>query len=99
QEDKRRVTLCGRVGAVPAFRTTPKGVLIGKFPLAVRDEEEQTHWHTILTFNERTRKLQEAQLAKGQAVEVTGYVHEREQRTKTGTKMVEEIYGVVIKLR
>jgi hypothetical protein len=85
QQEERRVSLTGRVGATPAFRTTPKGVFIGRFPLAVRDEEDQTHWHSILAFNDRARKLQEAKLAKGQLVGVTGYVHEREQLSRGGS--------------
>lgn len=99
QEAKERLALLGRVGATPSFRTTPKGTLVARFPLAVHEAENKTTWHTILAFGERAEKLKES-LEKGNQVEVIGYRHTREARTKDGrTKTVEEIYGVVFKNR
>ncbi len=73
--------------------------MIARFPLAVRDEAEQTTWHTILAFNERARKLAET-LTKGQLAEVIGYVHERQVKGRSHQpKMVEEVYAAVVKPR
>jgi len=99
REERERVTLVGRVGAVPAFRTTPKGILIARFPLAVRESENKTTWHTVLAFGARAAKLQES-VKKGDAVEVIGYKHLREAKTREGKgKTVEEVYAVVVKNR
>lgn len=42
QEKHPRVTLVGRLGAAPRFRTTPNDVLVGRFPLAVHHDDEST---------------------------------------------------------
>lgn len=95
-EEKQRVTLAGRVGAQPSFRTSPKGQFIGQFPLAVH-EGEATTWHTVVAFGDRAKTLQET-LQKGQPVEVVGYLHTKERKTRDGgSKLVEEIYATVVK--
>jgi len=87
------------LGRAPSFRTTRNGTLIASFPLAVRDEDGSTTWHTILAFGERAEKLR-VQLDKGQAVQVISYQHEREVRTKRGeTKIVREVYATMVKAR
>jgi hypothetical protein len=43
------------------------------------------------------RKPETAQSVKGQIVRVVGYVHEREQQTKTGRKIVKELCAMVVK--
>jgi hypothetical protein len=94
-----RVNLVGRVGAQTNFRTTPKGVLIARFPLAVRESENKTSWHTVLAFGPRAVKL-EGTIKKGDTVEVIGYTHVREFVKRDGSKKtVEEIYAVVVKNR
>jgi single-stranded DNA-binding protein len=95
-ERRPRLTLSGRVGANPTVRTTPTGTRIARFPLAVR-EQATTTWHQILAFNARAEQVQ-ASVSKGDAVEVIGYPHEREQRRRDGSvRTVEEVYAVVIK--
>jgi hypothetical protein len=83
-----RLNLSGRLGRAPAFRTTRNGTLIASFPLAVRNEDDTTTWHTILAFGERAEQLRD-QLDKGQVVQVIGYQHDREVRCirhpKTGS--------------
>ncbi|TAK28806.1 MAG: single-stranded DNA-binding protein [Chloroflexota bacterium] len=98
--ERERLMLAGRVGATPAYRTTPKGLLVARFPLAVHHHEEQkTSWHTVLAFGERAKKLQD-NLKKGDAIEVIGYLHTRQMRTREGkNRMVQEIYAVVVKTR
>ncbi len=96
-EEHPRLNLVGRVGASPAFRTTPKGTLLARFPLAVHDEEGKTTWRTILAFGDRAEKLK-GSLNKGQVVEVIGYLHTREMQKRDGSKKtVEEIYAVAVR--
>lgn len=97
--ERERVTLSGRLGQAPSFRTTRTGKLIATFPVAVRDEAGATTWHTVLAFDARAEKLRNG-FAKGQAVDIIGYRHQREKQTKAGdTRLVEEIYATVITLR
>ena len=97
QQEKRRVVLAGRVGAVPTFRTTPKGQTIAQFPLGVHPDPETTAWHTVLAFGKRAEELR-GQLRKGEQVEVIGYVHARNLRGKDGQpRTVEEVYASVVR--
>ena len=97
QPEKRRVVLTDRVGAAPAFRTTPKGQTIAQFPLGVHPDSETTEWHTILAFGERAEQLR-GTLRKGEQVEVIGYVHTRTIRGKDGkSRTVEEVYASAVR--
>lgn len=98
--ERDRVQLVGRLGAAPRFRTTRNDVLIGTFPLAVREDDDATTWYTVRVFRERAQRLREAEHKKGQPVEVIGYRHVHEQQTRAGEpRTVEEIYAVVVKPR
>jgi len=99
QDERERVTLHGRVGKAPTFRTTAKrGVLIGSFPLGTHPDLETTVWHTILMFDNRARMLQEKNLAVGEEVEVVGFPHKREIQTPAGeSKTVTEIYATAVR--
>lgn len=97
-QERQRVTIAGRVGAVPHFRTSPNGILICRFPLAVH-HEGQTIWHSVLAFGARAEKLRET-LKKGQEVEIVAYIHHRERRARAGgTRTVEELYAVAVRSR
>lgn len=100
KEPELRVTLAGRLGADPSFRTTPKGRLVGKFPLGVRDEADDgtTRWETVLTFDKRAEHVR-ATLKKGDAVAVIGYRHERQVPGRNGPRTIEEIYATVVRPR
>jgi hypothetical protein len=94
--EQERVQLSGRVGADPTFRTTPKGTLIGRFPLAVRNADDSTTWFPVLAFNQRAERLKDV-VERGAPVNVVGYVHEREGRTRDGKpRMVQEVYAVTV---
>lgn len=58
--EQERLSLTGRVGADPTFRTTPKGTLIGRFPLAVHQPDNSTIWWPVLALNARAEKLRDA---------------------------------------
>jgi hypothetical protein len=93
-EKAPRVVLNGRVGRAAQLRTTTKGRVIARVPLAVHLGEE-TAWHTILFFDEAAQHAEG--LIKGQLVTVIGYRHTRETTTRAGeTRQVEEIYGVSV---
>ena len=98
--EQERVRLAGRLGTDPRFRETRSGVLVGSFPLAIKQDDGSTRWEQVVTFRERAARLREDGPQKGQSVEVIGYRHTRLQPTKEGTmKSVEEVYAVVIKQR
>ncbi len=97
--ERERLTLSGRLGRTPTFRTTRNGALIASFLLAVRDEAGTTTWHTVLAFDERAEALRE-RLDQRQSVAIIGYRHQREKRTKGGEpRLVEEIYATVVTAR
>jgi hypothetical protein len=99
ESGNERVTLQGRLGSDPRFRTTARRHdLVASFPLGVHPDTETTVWHSVVVFGERARRLQDRQLQKGQEVEVIGYVHEREGRTRTGEpKLIRHVYATAVR--
>ena len=96
EEKQQRVTLQGRVGAEPTFRTTSKDKLVGRFPLAVHERDETT-WHQVVLFGDRAKQIQ-GTVHKGQAVEIVGYLHQNERQSRDGSKrLVEELYAVAVR--
>lgn len=92
-----RLSLLGRVGTEPRFRTLPSGTLMASFRLAVHDDAGNTSWRSIRAFGTRAERLQE-KLAKGDLVEVIGYLHEQQKQLRDGqTKIVQEVYAAVVK--
>ncbi|MEU5301761.1 single-stranded DNA-binding protein [Streptomyces noursei] len=104
EAQRQRVKLVGRLGRNPTVRETANGKLVGKFPLAVHLEDGTTKWQDVLAFGDRAAALQKrmeaGELAKGNEVEVVGYLHEREYQGKDGTaKTAQEIYLAAVKRR
>src|SRR5579859_4458502 len=85
--ENRKVTVRGRIGQAPQFRTLPeKETLVGNFSLAEHPEPQDpqvTVWHTIVVFGDRAQQVEErfarGDLKVGQEVAVVGYVHRRER--------------------
>lgn len=97
EQKAERLTLRGRAGTDPSFRTTRNGTAIARFPLAVRDDAGETEWHTVVTFGDRAERLR-GLLHRGGVVEVVGYLHEREARTRGGQpRVVRELYAAVVR--
>ena len=97
--EQERLSLMGRVGAEPAFRTTPKGTLVARFPLAVHNPDNSTTWHQVLAFNQQAEKLKES-VTKGEAVQVVGYMHTREGRGRDGQpRTIRELYAATVTRR
>jgi len=79
-------------------RQTPKGQDLARFALAIPTENDAVRYETILVFGKRVRAVQEFQ--KGDAVEVIGYLHEREVTGRDGTKKIRrEVYATVVRSR
>ena len=94
--EQERVTFSGRAGSNPTLRTTPKGTLIARFPLAVHGPGNTTTWFPVLAFNQRAERLKEI-VSRGAALHVTGYLHSRETRSRDGsTRTIQEIYAVTV---
>jgi hypothetical protein len=99
EQEQLRLHLAGRVGADPVFRTTPKGTLVGRFPLAIHNHDNTTTWQQVLAFNARAEKLRDT-IHKGDAVQVVGYVHEREGKGRDGQpRTIRELYAVTVTAR
>jgi single-stranded DNA-binding protein len=104
ETEQERISLTGRLGRDPSFRTTKTGSLVGKFPLAVHREDGDTTWHTVLAFGPRAEQLQKrvtaGELTQGREVDVVGYLHVNERPGKDGTpRKVQEVYAVAVKKR
>lgn len=97
EQRPERLTLRGRAGTEPSFRTTRNGTSIARFPLAVRDDDGETDWHTVVTFGDRAERLR-GTVHRGSVVEVVGYLHERTARTRGGQpRVVQELYAAVVR--
>lgn len=101
REEAERVKLTGRLGRAPTFRTSPRGTLVGRFPLAVHREDGTTVWHSILAFGSRTEQLRTraaaGDLAKGREVDIVGYPHTRQVPGKDGSiRTVTEIHAAAM---
>jgi single-stranded DNA-binding protein len=90
-QEKQRVEITGRIGKLPTFKETTKGI-IAKFPVA-EHVDDTTRWHTIVAFGKHAEALRDS-LTLGEEVKVIGYSHERQAgNKKDGTpKKVREIY-------
>ena len=96
-EQRRRVELSGNIGREPVFGRTPKGQPKVEFMLAVHPDPETTTWHKVVAFEKLAPKLQGV-IHRGTAVEVIGYVHQKQRTTKAGTvEPYEEIYATVVR--
>jgi single-strand DNA-binding protein len=94
--EQERVQLAGRVGGDPTFRTTAKGTQVGRFSLAVRNEDNSTTWYPIVAFNRRADQMKGV-VEKGAALSVVGYLHSREARSRDGKpRTITEVYAVAV---
>jgi single-strand DNA-binding protein len=92
KEKKERVSITGRVGRVPTFKTIKTG-LMAKFPVAEHQPDgSTTTWRTIVAFGKTAEALRDT-LTKGDLISIAGYPHNREITGKSGqTRTVTEIY-------
>lgn len=96
---QERLTFLGRVGSNIAFRTTAKGVLVARFPMAVRTDDGETTWETVIAFGDKAERLRDS-VQRGDPIEIVGYAHAREvQRRDGSSRTVREIYAAVVKPR
>ncbi len=94
-----RVVLRGFVGVAPTFRETPvQKQLVASFPLGVHPDQDTTQWLRVVAFGELAKRLQDKPLVVGQEVEVVGFPHERERRTREGdTRHEQQLYAAAIR--
>jgi len=98
REASPRINFTGRLGTHVMVRQTQKGQDLARFALAIPTENDAVRYETIMVFGKRVRAVQEFQ--KGDAVEVIGYLHEREVTGRDGTKkMRRELYATVVRSR
>jgi hypothetical protein len=95
--ERPRLTLRGRlVREVKMGETASRKIPVARLRLAVHHGEgdsDYTSYHSIVAFGKRAQQVAEKQLKKGQEVDVVGYVHARESKTRAGTsKHVEDVY-------
>ena len=93
RETDPRLVLRGNVGRSPRMHTSPKGQLIAEFPLGVHgEEEEKTTWHNVVAFGPRAERVRDG-LKQGDAVEVIGYLRQRQKRGQDGrARTVQEVW-------
>ncbi|MGE4053429.1 MAG: single-stranded DNA-binding protein [Vicinamibacterales bacterium] len=96
EERSERVRLSGRLGAEMSFRVTKRGHAIARFPLGVTGDDGEASWHQVVAFGARAERLR-GRLTKGQRVDVVGYWHDREARTRGGrVQLVRELYAAAV---
>ena len=88
-----KVTLRGRVGSEPEFRTLNGGGRVCSFRLATEESwksgdewKKRTTWHTAETFREADQKTIEAHVSKGDLVMVEGMIRVEEYTDKDQVK-------------
>lgn len=95
-----RMTLAGRLGREPIFRTTRNQVLVAKLVLAHRLDDGEVRWCDLYAFRDRAERVRAANLRTGMFIEAITYRHERTQTTKSGEeRRIEEYYVVALKPR
>ena len=85
------ITLVGRLTADPELRTTPNGVPVCSFNIAVdrpfksKDGEKQTDFFTVIAWR-HSAELVSVHFTKGMAIGVIGAMQTRKYTTKDGDK-------------
>lgn len=103
-----RVEFTGRIGRIPQFKTTQRGTLMARFPVAehVKAEgaDEVTTWYTVAVFNALAASLKgqidAGEVQQGDEVRVVGYPQTRNVSDgKGGMKEIQEIFAAVVTKR
>lgn len=87
-----RVVLVGRLTADPQFRTTPSGVSVATFTLAVnrnfknKDGEQQADFINVVVFRQQAENVNNY-LSKGSLAGVDGRIQSRNYENKEGKRV------------
>ncbi len=81
-EQEKKVEIVGRVGTLPTFRQTKKG-LMARFALAEHPDADTTIWHNVVAFGSKAEQLKDS-LTIGEAVKIVGKPFTWQARTKKG---------------
>ena len=80
-----RITLLGRLTADPELKSTPQGVNVTTFTLAVRRDKEKTDFIECVAWRQ-TADLVCKYFSKGSMIAVDGALYTRNYETKDGQK-------------
>ena len=88
-----RVTLIGRAGSNPDYRTTVNGNTLARFSLATSrgwrdkagDWKEETQWHRIIAWGPDADRI-DKHLTKGNLIYIEGRLQTREWTDRQGAK-------------
>ena len=94
QTIKNRISLIGRVGNQPEFKTFSNDSKKGVFSLATNEyyytsegeKKELTYWHQIITWG-KVSQIVERFIEKGQQIAIEGKITYRTYENKEGVKI------------
>jgi len=66
--DVARMTLIGRIGAVPEKNESKQGNMYLKYPLAVSTSKDHTSWFNIVAFDEQLIQFMDKYVTKGNLI-------------------------------
>lgn len=79
------VSIVGRLAADPELRTTPSGVNVTSFRVAVRRDKDNTDWLDVVAWR-KTAELVCSYFTKGSTIGITGSIQSRSYEDKNGNK-------------
>lgn len=79
------VSIVGRLAADPELRTTPSGVNVTSFRVAVRRDKDNTDWLDVVAWR-KTAELVCSYFEKGSPIGITGSIQSRSYEDKSGNK-------------
>lgn len=79
------VSIVGRLAADPDLRTTPSGVSVTSFRVAVRRDKDNTDWLDVVAWR-KTAELVCQYFTKGDSIGITGSIQTRSYEDKNGNK-------------
>jgi len=94
-EKQPKVSWTGYVSADPIFSTSNDGTPRVNMVVSEHPDEETTIYHKVYSTKREAKRLQDAELAKGNRVKVEGYKQDRERKNRDGTVTPEQrVYAV-----
>jgi len=94
-EKQPKVSWTGYVSADPIFSTSNDGTPRVNMVVSEHLEDEKTVYHKVYSTKREAKRLQDAELAKGNRVKVEGYKQDRERKNRDGTITPEQrVYAV-----
>jgi len=89
-EKQPKVSWTGYVSADPIFSTSNDGTPRVNMVVSEHPDEDTTIYHKVYSTKREAKRLEDAELAKGNRVKVEGYKQDRERKNRDGTVTPEE---------